>query len=162
MSIFDLLTRPKVAWFLGVEYPIEYVKANKSCVMFCDDRFWVYSMKQDKETVNALFDQWYRKKAREIFTKRVNFYSSLIEKKVNRIAIKGQHTRWGSCSSKGNLNFNYRLMLAVPEVIDYVVVHEMCHLLHMNHSKEFWHSVEQILPDYKNRKQWLKEWKCPI
>ena len=162
MSIFASLTRSKTAWFLGKEYPIEYVKANRSCIMFCQDKFLVYAPKHNKEIVNELLEQWYRKKAREIFTKRVNYFAPQIGKPVNRIAIRGQHTRWGSCSSKGNLNFNYRLLPATPEVIDYVVVHELCHLLHMNHGKEFWNSVEQILPDYKVHKHWLREWKCPI
>jgi predicted metal-dependent hydrolase len=101
-------------------------------------------------------------RAKMVFAERVAHYAPLIGVDYAKITVRRQKMRWGSCSSKGNLNFNYRLMLAVPEVIDYVVVHEMCHLLHMNHSKEFWYSVEQILPDYKSRKQWLKEWKCPI
>ncbi len=152
----------KTAWFLGKEYRINYIKAGKECVMFCNDEFLVYASKHNKETVNALLEEWYRKKAREIFAKRVECFLPYIGKKVNRIAIRGQHTRWGSCSSKGNLNFNWRLLLAPPEIIDYVVVHELCHLLHMNHSKDFWNSVENILPDYRQRKLWLTNWKCPI
>lgn len=162
MFLFSQLKKPNSAWFLGKEYPISNVKSGKACVMFCNDEFLVYAPKHNKETIQTLMEEWYRKKAREIFTKRVEYFAPQIGKRVNRIAIRGQHTRWGSCSSKGNLNFNWRLMLAPPEIIDYVVVHELCHLLHMNHSKDFWHSVEAILPDYKQRKKWLTEWKCPI
>ena len=71
--------------------------------------------------------------------------------------VRNQKTRWGSCSSKGNLNFNCLLMLAPPEVLDYVVVHELCHRKQMNHSKAFWLEVEKVLPNYKEVRKWLKE-----
>ena len=71
--------------------------------------------------------------------------------------IRKQTTRWGSCSSKGTLSFNWRLMLAPPRVLDYVVVHELCHITHMNHSKDFWNKVESIMPDYKIYRDWLKK-----
>lgn len=74
-----------------------------------------------------------------------------------RITIRAQRGRWGSCSSQGNLSLNCLLMLAPPEVRDYVIVHELCHRLHMDHSNAFWTEVERILPDYRERKQWLKE-----
>lgn len=89
--------------------------------------------------------------------KRAAFYASQIGVTYGRITIRNQKTRWGSCSSKGNLNFNCLLMLAPPEVLDYVVVHELCHLKEMNHSTRFWKEVEKILPDYKVQKKWLKE-----
>ena len=73
-----------------------------------------------------------------------------------RITIRNQKTRWGSCSSKGNLNFNCLLMLTPPEVIDYVVVHELCHRKEMNHSKAFWDEVAHVLPDYEKARLWLK------
>lgn len=77
--------------------------------------------------------------------------------RLNRITIRHQKTRWGSCSREGNLNFNCLLMLAPEEVRDYIVVHELCHLLHMDHSPEFWSEVERVIPKYKQANNWLKK-----
>ena len=74
-----------------------------------------------------------------------------------RVTIRNQKSKWGSCSNKGNLNFNCLLMLAPEEVLDYVIVHELCHRRHMDHSKEFWKDVERVIPDYKERKKWLTQ-----
>ena len=73
------------------------------------------------------------------------------------ISIREQKTRWGSCSSKGNLNFNWKLILMPEEILDYVVVHELAHRKEMNHSRAFWAIVEQVLPDYQERRDWLKK-----
>lgn len=89
--------------------------------------------------------------------KRVAYFAKIVGVDYGRITIRNQKTRWGSCSSKGNLNFNCLLMLAPEEVIDYVVVHELCHRKEMNHSKRFWNEVEKVLPDYRKSEKWLKE-----
>ena len=95
-------------------------------------------------------------KALEYIPGRVAYFSNQVGVNYGGITIRNQKTRWGSCSSKGNLNFNCLLMLTPPEVIDYVVVHELCHRKEMNHSKAFWDEVAKILPDYKKQVQWLK------
>ena len=97
------------------------------------------------------------KDALEYIPERVRHFAPVIGVTYGRITIRNQKTRWGSCSSKGNLNFNCLLMLTPPEVIDYVVVHELCHRLEMNHSPKFWAEVERILPNYKVQKEWLKD-----
>jgi Predicted metal-dependent hydrolase len=84
-------------------------------------------------------------------------YAGIVGVSYGRITIRNQRTRWGSCSSKGNLNFNVALMLAPKEVMDYVVVHELCHRLEMNHSPRFWKEVGRVIPDYKNMEKWLKD-----
>ena len=103
------------------------------------------------EEINELAE-----KALIYIPKRVKYFAEQIGVDYGRITIRNQKTRWGSCSSRGNLNFNCLLMLTPPEVIDYVVVHELCHRKEMNHSKAFWNEVARILPDYMNQKNWLK------
>ena len=88
---------------------------------------------------------------------RATYFASLLGVSYGKITIRSQHTRWGSCSAKGNLSFNCLLMLAPPEVRDYVVVHELCHRKEMNHSKAFWVLVETALPNAKTCRRWLKE-----
>lgn len=88
---------------------------------------------------------------------RAEHYASLLGVTYGRITIRNQKSRWGSCSAKKNLNFNCLLMLMPPEHRDYVVVHELCHLKEMNHSRRFWSEVESILPDYKKSVKWLRE-----
>lgn len=88
---------------------------------------------------------------------RVHKYAAIIGVTVGRITIRNQKTRWGSCSSKGNLNFNCLLMLCPEEVRDYVVVHELCHRKELNHSSRFWNEVARVMPDYAVRRKWLKE-----
>lgn len=96
-------------------------------------------------------------KALKYIPERVAHFARIIGVDYGRITIRNQKTRWGSCSSKGNLNFNCLLMMTPPEVIDYVVVHELCHRKEMNHSKAFWNEVEKVMPDYKAYIKWLKE-----
>lgn len=97
------------------------------------------------------------KQASEVISHRVADYAVRMGVTYGRIAIRRQKTRWGSCSTKGNLNFNCLLVLAPAEVMDYVVVHELSHRLHMDHSPAFWDTVQRYMPDYVRWRQWLKE-----
>lgn len=97
------------------------------------------------------------RQARQTIPERVAHFAPLVGVTYGRITIRSQHTLWGSCSSKGSLNFNCLLMLTPPEVLDYVVVHELCHRKEMNHSARFWAEVEHVLPDYEIRRKWLRE-----
>lgn len=94
--------------------------------------------------------------ALKVIPDKVQYYAGIMWVSYDKITIRNQKTRWGSCSEKGNLNFNCLLMLVPDEVVNYVVVHELCHLLEMNHSEEFWKQVEQVIPNYKVQKDWLK------
>ena len=97
------------------------------------------------------------KKAKEVIPAKVKHYAEIVGVSYGRITIRCQKTRWGSCSSKGNLNFNCLLMLLPDEIIDSVVVHELCHRKHMNHSPKFYAEVESVFPEYKRCRKWLKE-----
>lgn len=108
--------------------------------------------KLTREKVIALAEE-----ALKVIPERVEYFAKVIGVTYGKITIRNQKTRWGSCSSKGNLNFNCLLMLAPSEVLDYVVVHELCHRKQMNHSKAFWLEVEKVLPNYKEVRKWLKE-----
>ena len=95
--------------------------------------------------------------AKSYISQRVAFFAPSVGVTYGRITIRSQHTRWGSCSAKGNLNFNCLLMLTPPEILDYVVVHELCHRKELNHSARFWAEVERVMPNYRDHRKWLKE-----
>ncbi len=105
-----------------------------------------------QKEIRQLADQ-----ACEVIPQKVSYYAKCLGVTYGRITIRNQKTRWGSCSAKGNLNFNCLLMMTPEEVINYVVVHELCHRIEMNHSKAFWAQVERILPDYRQSRKWLKD-----
>ena len=96
-------------------------------------------------------------KAVQVFVAKVEHYAPIVGVTYGRITIRNQKTRWGSCSAKGNLNFNVALMRAPIEVLDYIVVHELCHRRHLDHSREFWDDVEKVIPDYRIHEKWLKD-----
>ncbi len=117
-------------------------------------------MEEEQKLTKAqatLLEKRNRRKAAETIALRVQHYAPMLGVHPGKISIRDQKTRWGSCSSSGTLSFNWRLILAPPQVLDYVVVHELSHMRQMNHSKAFWSTVESIMPDYKQWDQWLKD-----
>ena len=137
------ILKKKEAW---ISRHIEKIKKTK-------ERFEAEpTEKLTREKVIALAEE-----ALKVIPERVEYFAKVIGVTYGKITDRNQKTRWGSCSSKGNLNFNCLLMLAPPEVLDYVVVHELCHRKQMNHSKAFWLEVEKVLPNYKEVRKWLKE-----
>ena len=100
---------------------------------------------------------YYMESARKIFKRKTAAYARKMDVTYGRITIREQKTRWGSCTSEGNLNFNWRLIFAPEEVVDYIVVHELAHRKEMNHSRAFYDVVASVLPDYKVQEKWLKE-----
>ena len=107
--------------------------------------------------LDAAQEKELRERAKAVLAQRTAYFARQIGVTYGRITVRDQKTRWGSCSQTGNLNFNFRRILAPSEVLDYVVVHELCHRRQMNHSAQFWQEVAQVLPDYRKRKAWLTE-----
>ena len=107
--------------------------------------------------LDAAQEKELRERAKSVLAQRTAYFARQVGVTYGRITVRDQKTRWGSCSQTGNLNFNFRLILAPLEVLDYVVVHELCHRRQMNHSAQFWQEVVQVLPDYRKRKAWLTE-----
>jgi len=99
-----------------------------------------------------------KRQIRRLIEQRVAYYAELMGIAYGKIAIRSQRTRWGSCSSDGNLNFNCRLLFVPQDLLDYVVVHELAHRRHMDHSPEFWSEVEKYMPDYRERRERLKQY----
>jgi len=140
--------------YLGKEYPLKIVNKQNTSLVFQEGFF----LKRNAvEKGKKVFTHWYKEKAREKITERVSLYAHKERFRFKSIRISSAHTRWGSCGSHGNLNFNWRLLMAPLSVIDYVVVHELAHLVHKNHSKKFWDYVEILMPGYIKEKQWLKD-----
>lgn len=141
--------------YLGQSYPLEIVKDQKRKLVLEDCFKLAESVQANAETV---FQNWYRQQAGRIITGRVQHFADNHQFSYKKIRISSARTRWGSCSTSGTLGFSWRLILTPPDVIDYVVVHELAHTVHHNHSKRFWKLVETLLPDYKERRRQLREY----
>lgn len=112
---------------------------------------------RDPQKLVLLLVGWYRARALEYTVERARYFSGMLGVQFNRIKVRSMRSRWGSCTSRGNISFDWRLITMRPNIVDYVVVHELCHLVHPNHSREFWTLVESILPDFRTRQKHLKE-----
>ncbi len=138
--------------YLGNHYPLIRQTNAKNKLEFNGE---VFKLNYDSDGTNE-FHRWYKSAFKKIALPRLDYYSDLYQLTYKQVRLKSQKTLWGSCSSANNINLNYLLIGAPISVIDYVIVHELCHIKHKNHSKHFWALVESILPNYKVEKKWLK------
>jgi predicted metal-dependent hydrolase len=107
-------------------------------------------------TLKAAIEQWYRTKALSRLIDKTKRYSAILKVEPTSINLKDYKAMWGSCSPKGVVSYNWRIILAPHKIVDYIVVHELCHLIEPNHSSKYWKQVRSVIPDYKNSKEWLK------
>ena len=150
--------------FLGKQYPVAISEGRrKSARVSFDGRQWIVEVpkniagRQRQSLVKEKLIQWYRQQAEELLGSRLFHYARLMGSGPRKIAVRTQKRIWGSCSkSQQRINLNWCLIMAPLPVIDYVVVHELCHLEVANHSRRFWKKVEKIFPDYKIRQKWLR------
>ncbi|MEG2136591.1 MAG: SprT family zinc-dependent metalloprotease [Clostridia bacterium] len=137
---------------------IRVVPAVRVCVRVADDDTMIVETPNGaQEAVRACLRAFLIERAHSVLKARTADLAKVIGKCPCRVAIREQKTRWGSCSALGNLNFNWKLIMAPPEALDYVVIHELCHLYELNHSAKFWQRVARYQPDYLLWKKWLKE-----
>jgi predicted metal-dependent hydrolase len=141
--------------FLGKEYPLTISSHRRPLVSFSGQKFLLE--KSQFPNARRLFTIWYKAQSRRVISQRVAYFSKQNKFSYKKIRISSARTRWGSCSSNGTLSFTWKLIMAPPEIIDYVVIHELVHTQIKNHSKKFWGKLGEILVDYKAQVQWLKQ-----
>ncbi len=141
--------------YLGKLYPLKLIPGQVDTISFNGSELTVSHSNEDK--IKLTLSSWYKQRFIDIAKPRVSYYAKKYNLAINRVNVKSQKTLWGSCSGNNNINLNYQLIMAPIEVIDYVIVHELVHTLHKNHSPSFWQEVGLIMPKYKASKSWLKE-----
>lgn len=139
--------------YLGKSYPLEIRPGQKELIEVTDK---MYIANFNDKFLQKYLTSWYKQQARKVIVERVNHYAKIAGLKFKSIAITTAETRWGSCSSNKTLNFNWKLIMAPLEVIDYVVTHELAHLTEMNHSRDFWETVRKMYPLYREYRTWLR------
>ncbi|MBN8646746.1 MAG: M48 family metallopeptidase [Caulobacterales bacterium] len=147
--------------YLGKNYRLKRIVGKESGVVFKGGYLFVgvkpeWSEGQCEVHIRLELGKWFREQSMKRLKSKVKKYSEIIGVKPKSIKIQKLENRWGSCSPNGDIIFNWRIISAPNSVVDYVVVHELCHLKEHNHSEAFWNHVSRILPDYKNQKEWLK------
>jgi hypothetical protein len=145
--------RPGQVWVAGESVPVVHDPARSAPAMR-DGRLVVSGGFSD---VGASVGRWYRREARRRLTEAADRHASELDLQVGAISVRDQRTRWGSCSREGRLSFSWRLVLAPPSVLSYVVLHELCHMREFNHSRAFWQLVESVSPDWREAASWLRE-----
>jgi len=145
--------------YLGRSYRLALIEDQSCSLKLERGRFCLNRRLIDKAGVAAAkkaFESYYAEKAQQRITSRIKYFSPKVGVIPSSIQVKELGFRWASCSSKGVLSFHWKCMMASPKVIDYIIVHELCHLHQRDHSDAFWNEVDRVMPDYRERKNWLK------
>ncbi len=162
LSEISLRTKPPAREFINGEEFLYIGQTYKLCIVDQADKDIelgenLFLSTRVRPIARYVIRRWYKSAAAKIIAQRCQWYADATGFKPVSIKISEARKRWGSCGSKGTLNFSWRLIMAPMEIIDYVIVHELAHIGQLNHSPAFWRQVSDILPDYKSREKWLKE-----
>ena len=131
-------------------------QAERTAITLDQARLIVKAPGNSSEALNALLRDWFYQRAREILLDRTEFYSQALGHRPKKIILKAYRSMWGRCNARGEIAFDWRIVMAPDSVIEYLVVHELCHLIHFDHSCRFWDLVESVKPDFRESKSWLR------
>jgi predicted metal-dependent hydrolase len=139
--------------YLGEDYELAVERRSKADII--DGMIRIRQSAVEQSSVKRALENFYKREARDHLTARVNYYAGEMDVEYKKLEIRNQRTKWGSCSTSGTLGLNWRLMMAPPEIVDYVVVHELAHLRESNHTQSFWAMVSKFDPQYQAHSRWL-------
>lgn len=145
--------------YLGSSYRLQLVEEQDEPIKLKDGRFCLLRSIVDNgsaEAAHQAFETFYKDKGRPRIERRVTYFASKVGVSAGSVQIKDIGYRWASCLKNGNLHFHWKCLMAPLTIIDYIVVHELCHIHHRDHSAAFWNEVDKVLPDYRERKEWLR------
>ncbi len=145
------------AKYLGEDCQIDVDIGLRDYAALANGRVILQLRQREEKNAKRALTRFYKRQARKIFEERTVIHAAALNVATQRIAIRGQTTKWGSCSHRGNLNFNWKLVMAPLHVIDYLIIHELSHLKHFNHGEQFWQTVEQFCPGYNLCEEWLEK-----
>ena len=143
--------------YLGDTYQLQSFISDLSSVDVTNSYISVSLPKQSKESIKDLMTHWYVEKATEILTEKTGDYAKIIGVLPHLISVRDFKSKWGSCSIEGKISYNWRIVMAPHRILNYVVIHELCHMLEHNHSKEYWRHVNTYCNDFKECRKWLKQ-----
>ncbi|NTW71621.1 MAG: M48 family metallopeptidase [Eubacteriaceae bacterium] len=143
--------------YKGVDYPVEILKTTSEDKLTFDGSLFSFDMKREKEKDRKnLIRDWFSRETEQMILPRIDKFKSLVGVSPGKISIENMYGRWAACSNFGNMKFHWKCGMLPEEIIDYVVVHELCHLIYLNHYPEYWNKVRSSMPDYIWRKEWLE------
>ena len=142
--------------YLGKNYRLKVIANSKCSVKLVSGYIVVSTSKKSPNKIKELLTQWYIDHAMERLKEKTDRYSNIIGVSPNTVSVRDYKSKWGSCSSDGKISYNWRIIMSPHRVVDYIVIHELCHMLEHNHSKEFWRHVSNNCKDYRECRDWLK------
>lgn len=143
--------------YFGSEYSLK-IKHSNSDNVYLDNNIMIVEVKNNSKAVHIrnILNYWYIAESKKYLIKTTNYYEVLIGVSINKLIFGKYKSKWGSCNSKKTISYDWRIIMAPLEVIHYLIIHELCHIKHLNHSNDFWKTVEKYMANYKLQKKWLK------